>query len=137
MLLRRYGATLQSVVPDFDSNALTEISFRRDRAFSIPLETFEAEYVKVEEEALAGETEGPVQTEAESELLRMLESRLRAILEGLSLGEVLLVESEQGVDYPKMRDRKRGVIVEGENRLRFQWRVEPPLRVGVYRRREG
>ena len=137
MLLRRYVTTVHSVAPDFDSNALTEIAFRRDRAFSLPLAEFERTYEKLGEEAISGETEGPVQTEAEAELLGRLEARVQEILEGLEEREVLLVESEQGVDYPKMRDRKRGIIVEGENRLHFHWRVEPPLRVGIYRRRDG
>ena len=64
----------------------------------------------------------------------MLESRLRDRLGALGEGEVLLVESEQGNDYPKTRDEKKTVAVEGENRLHFTWRVEPPLRVGVYRK---
>lgn len=135
MLLRRYGTTVQSVIPDFDPRAMTEISFRRDRAFSQPAEEFEAEHEKVREESLAGESEGAVQSEAEAALLDQLERRVRELLEGLQEGEVLLIESEQGVDYPKVRDRKQGIIVEGENRLYFHWRVDPPLRLGIYRRR--
>jgi hypothetical protein len=135
MLLRRYGNALHSVVPNFDPNALTEISFRRDRFFSISGEAFGIEYEKVREEELSPESDGMVQSEAESELLARLEQGLRAIEEALGEGELLLVESEQGTDYPKVRDRKEGIIVEGENRLVFHWRVEPPLRVGIYRRR--
>jgi hypothetical protein len=137
MILRRYGSALQSVVPDFDANALTEISFRRDRSFAIPAEEFGERYEKVGEESLSGEVDGRVQSEAEAELLRQLEARLTQLNAGLQDGEFLLVESEQGVDYPKMRDRKQGIIVEGENRLHFHWRVEPPLRIGIYRRRSG
>jgi len=135
MLLRRYGNALHSVVPNFDPNALTEISFRRDRVFSISEEAFGSEYEKVREEELAPESDGMVQSEAESELLAKLEEGLRTIDEGRGEGEILLVESEQGTDYPKVRDRKEGIIVEGENKLIFHWRVEPPLRVGIYRRR--
>ena len=136
MLLRRYGTTMQSVVPNFDPRAMTEISFRRDREHSMPVEEFEQSYTKVREESLEGESEGPVQTEAEAALLDHLQERLEELLASLGNDEVLLVESEQGVDYPKLRDRKQGIIVEGENRLYFHWRVDPPLRVGIYRRRD-
>jgi hypothetical protein len=135
MLLRRYGTTVHSVVTDFDSNAMNEIGFRRDREFSLPSEIFAAEYEPVREESLQAQSEGPVQTEAEAQLLEQLEEKIQALRGGLKEGEVLLVESEQGVDYTKARDRKEGIIVEGENRIYFHWRVEPPLRVGVYRRR--
>lgn len=135
MLLRRYGNALHSVEPNFDSNALTEISFRRDRVFSIPDSEFGSDYEKVRDEELSPESEGMVQSEAETELLTRLESGLRAIEQGIGEGELILIESEQGTDYPKVRDRKQGIVVEGENKLVFYWRVEPPLRVGIYRRR--
>ena len=77
-----------------------------------------------------------MQSEAEAELLRVVEAQLQGLLGELREGEVLLVENQQGVDYPKLRDRKEGVIVEGENRLRFHWRVDPQLRLGLYRRRD-
>ncbi len=65
-----------------------------------------------------------------------LESKVQARLDDLNEGELLLVENQQGVDYPKVRDRKEGIIVEGENRLYFHWRVDPPIRLGLYRRRD-
>jgi len=34
MILLRYGTTIQSVEPNFDSKAFTEIGFRRDRGYS-------------------------------------------------------------------------------------------------------
>lgn len=136
MLLRRYGTAIHSVVPNFDSNALTEISFRRDRVFSIAEAEFQSRYRKLREEELAPESDGMVQSEAETELLARLESGIRSIESGLGEGELLLVESEQGADYPKVRDRKQGIVVEGENKLVFYWRVEPPLRVGIYSLRE-
>ena len=135
MLLRRYGTSLQSVVTDFDSNALSEIGFRRDRNFSVTSETFAKEYEKVREESLASESDGPVQTEAEALLLERLKEKIEGLLDGLGAGEVGVVESEQGVDYPKARDKKEGIIVDGENRIYFRWRVDPPLRVGIYRHR--
>lgn len=137
MLLRRYGTALHSVVPNFDPNALTEISFRRDRVFSISDVEFQERYERVREEGFAPEAEGMVQSEAEAALLAQLEAELRSIEGGLGEGEFLVIESEQGSDYPKVRDRKQGIVVEGENKLVFYWRVEPPLRIGIYRRRAG
>lgn len=134
MLLRRYGTSLHSVVPNFDSRALNEISFRRDRTFTVTADDFERDYEKIREHELGGETEGAVQSEAEAALLERLEGDLSEVLATLGEGEVALVENEQGVDYPKVRDHKRGMIVEGENRLYFEWRVDPPLRLGLYRR---
>jgi hypothetical protein len=67
--------------------------------------------------------------------LTRLGAELLAIEEKLGEGDLLLIESEQGTDYPKVRDRKEGIVVEGESKLVFHWRVEPPLRVGIYRRR--
>jgi hypothetical protein len=122
------------VVPDFDSNAMNEIGFRRDRKHSLAAEDFAVQFGRVREEALTAESEGPVQTEAETLLLDRLKEKLESLLGALGDGEVLVVESEQGLDYPKARDRKEGIIVEGENRIYFHWRVDPPLRVGVYRR---
>jgi hypothetical protein len=133
MLLRRYGTALHSVVSDFDPRAMTEIRFRRDRELSVPADDFDSRYEKVREEELTAESEGPVQTEAEQAVLDDLEGRLNGVLDGLGEGEVAVVESEQGTDYPKLRERKEGVIVKGENRLHFHWWVDPPLRVGVYR----
>lgn len=133
MLLRRYGTSLHSVLPHFDPAALTEISFRKDGAFSLSLDEFERDYEKVGEEKLGGETEGSVQSEAEAALLERLGAGLSRLLAALPEEQVAVVENRQGVDYPKVRDHKRGTIVDGENRLYFEWRVDPPLRVGLYR----
>ena len=135
MILKQYGTSFQSVEPNFNSRALTEIAFRRDRAFSVPVEEFEASYEKVEEHSLTAETEGDVHDEAESALMRELETRLGELLNVLNEGEVLVVESQEKEDHPKTRDRKKNVVVDGENRLYFYWWVDPPLRLGVYRKK--
>lgn len=135
MILRRYGETLESVETDFDPNALNEIAFRRDRAFSVPTEAFHATHERVEEHELTSEAEGHVHSEAEQALLDGLEAKLRELEAGLGEGEVLLVESKAGVDYPKTRGRQKKIVVEGENKLYFYASVDPPLRVGTYRRR--
>jgi hypothetical protein len=134
MILKRYGNSFQSVVPNFNPRALTEIAFRRDHAFSIPTGEFEEAYEKVDEHSVTAETEGDVHDEAEQALMKALEQKVAAAETGLDEGEVLVLESQEGEDYPKTRDRKKKVIEEGENRLYFYWWVEPPLRLGVYRK---
>lgn len=135
MILKQYGNSYQSVEANFNSRALTEIGFRRDRVFSVSAEEFDATYEKVEERAFAPESEGAVHDHAEEELLRRLEDGVREALAGLGDGEILVVESREGEDYPKTRDKKKNVVVDGENRLYFYWRVDPPLRLGVYRKK--
>ena len=134
MILRRYGSAVHSVVPHFDSKALTEIGFRRDQERSHPTEEFDAAHQRVREHELIGSAEGYVQDEVEQALLTDLESRLRRIERDLAEDEVLVVESEQGVDYPKTHTHQKTVVIEGENRFHFTTTVHPPLRVGVYRK---
>lgn len=133
MILKRYGNTYHSVEPNFDARALTEIGFRRNRAFSIPAEEFRERYEKLREETVAAQAEGEIHDAVEQELLRRLEGGVAALRQGLQEGEVLVVESLEGDDYPKTRDRKQSVVVDGQNRFYFYWWVEPPLRLGVYR----
>jgi hypothetical protein len=135
MILKQYGTSYQSVETNFNARALTEIAFRRDRAFSIPTEEFGAVYEKIDEKALTAEAEGDVQDEAEEALLVALEASLKEVLDGLGEGDVLVVESRDDEGHPKTQDKKTNVVVDGENRLHFQWWVEPPLRVGIYRKK--
>ena len=135
MILKQYGTTFQSVEPNFNSRALTEISFRRDRAFSVPVEEFSTAYDKVTEHSLTAETEGEVHDEAEEALLVALEGSLQELLSGLGEGEVLVVESREGEDHAKTKNTKKNVVVDGENRLYFYCQVDPPLRMGVYRKK--
>ncbi len=134
MILRRYGSTVRSVELNFDARALTEIGFRREGGFALPVEEFEGAYRKEREVELAPRAEGSVQTETEEEVLAHLTDGIRAVESALAPDEVLLVESEQGVDFPKLRERREGIIVDGENRLHFHWWVDPPLRLGIYRK---
>ena len=134
MILKRYGTRLHSVEPDFDSRALTEIGFRRDRRLSLGAEDFAEEYEAVETLELSASADGPVHDHAERELLRNLERELRRVEADAGEG-VVVIESAQGVDYPKTRDRKQNQVRDGRNRLYFHWTVDPPLRVSVFRRR--
>lgn len=134
MIIRRYGTSMHSVELNFDSRALTEIGFRRDREWSEPADDFETGWERVEGWELEASAEGDVQDETERVLLDEIEARVRELDEGLAEGEVLLVESEQGSDWPKTRHKTRTVVVEGENRLHFTGWIEPPLRIARYRR---
>lgn len=133
MILRRYGDTVQSVELNFDARAISEVGFRRDRALSLDAEEFDDNYEKVEERSLATTAESSVQDEGERALLDELEEKVRALEGELDEDQVLLVENTTD-DYPKTRDVKKEVVVDGKNRLHFSWRVEPPLRLGIYRR---
>jgi len=134
MILKRYGNSFQSVELNFDSKALNEIGFRRDRAHSLPVDELESGYEKVTEHELTAEAEGRVQDHTEQALLDKLTARIRELLEGLGEGEVLVFENEDGVDYPKTRQKLRNLVEDGENVLHFTYGVAPPLRFGVYRK---
>lgn len=133
MLLRRYGSRYQSVELNFDAHALNEISFRRDHQTAWETEDFESSFERREIHALEAEAEGDVHDEVETAALDDLKAQVEAVLAGLGEGEVAVVESEPGGDYPKTRQATRNVIVEGENRLHFTVRISPPLQIGVYR----
>jgi hypothetical protein len=134
MIFRRYGTSFQSVDLNFDSKALNEVGFRRNRAESIPADGFEAACPKLSTHELVAEAEGPVQDHTEQLLLDRLQQQLESLLTGLGEGEFLVVENEQGHDYPKTRQQMSNVIVEGENKLHFNYTIAPPLRVAVHRR---
>ncbi len=132
MILRAYGNSIHSVELNFDSRVLTEIGFRRDHTFSLPTEDFEGGYERVSSHELTARADGPVHDEVEQAILDDLAGQVESLVAGLGEGQVLLIESTQGVDYPKTNQTKKNVIVNGENRFHFHCRVEPPLRVGVY-----
>ncbi|HIF07432.1 MAG TPA: hypothetical protein EYQ64_10915 [Gemmatimonadetes bacterium] len=133
MILRRYGTTVQSVETNFDSKAFTEIGFRRDHAYSSAVDDFLAGHTRVSEHLLEAASEGDVQDAVESDMLQLLLEQLQKIDRELAENEFVLVESEQGQDYPKTRTRQKNVVVEGENRLYFYSSVSPPLKVAVFR----
>lgn len=139
MILRCYGASVQSVDLNFDSRALTEIGFRRNQELAQPADAFRDGYERLQEQELFADAEGFVQDEVERELLSDLEAQVVRLESGLGPGEVLFVENEQGVDHPKTRTETRtetrNIVVDGENRLHFTSTMQPPLRLGVYRRR--
>lgn len=133
MIFRRYGTTYQSVDMDFAAKALNEIGFRRNREQSIPVDDFDDRYEHVETVELATEAEGAVQNETEQILLDRLREEVKRQLERLPEGGVLVVENESGHDYPKTRQETRTLVEGGENRLHFDYSMDPPLRVALYR----
>ncbi|MBX6364043.1 MAG: hypothetical protein IRZ00_09265 [Gemmatimonadetes bacterium] len=135
MIVRRFGSSVGRVVPAFNARALTEIAFARAPGLSMPADEFFETHERIGGRELHAETEGDVQLDAEERLLERLRAELEALEAGLGPDEVLLIESEPGRDYPKTREHTDTLVVEGENRLYFRWRVDPPLRVGIYRRR--
>ena len=135
MILKRYGTSMHSVEINFDSKALNEIGFRRDREHSIPVEEWESGWERLDEFSFDSRAEGTVQDETEQLMLDEIEGGVRSLMAGLGEGEVLLVESEQGADWPKTRHKSKTVVDNGENRLHFFAWVEPPLRIGKYRKR--
>jgi len=134
MIFKRYGASFESVDPNFQSTALTEIGFRKDGEQKISAVDFDVEYERVATHELDAEADGPVQDHTERLLLARLEERLLVLESNIDADEILVIENEQGRDYPKTRQRTKNVVVQGENKLHFHLHVAPPLRVGVYRR---
>ena len=131
MILRRYGSFYHSVTPNFNPTAITEIGFMRDRVFSIRTSDFDSGYERVETHELVAEANAAVQRHAEKQLLANLDKALQETVGTLAPGQVLVVLNERE-DWPKTRERREAVIVEGENRFHFHWWVDPPLRVAVY-----
>lgn len=135
MIFKRYGTSYQSVETNFDSKALNEVSFRRDREASFAADELATRYEPQGVHELVAEAEGDVQDATEALLLERLQGQLEEIVSGLEPGWIAVVENEQGHDYPKTRQKITNVVVEGENRMRFHYTVAPPLRVSLHRPR--
>lgn len=135
MIFKRYGTAYQSVDPNFESKALNEIGFRRDRERSVTVEDFEAQYEHVTTHELVAQAEGPVQDHTEQLLLDRLEARMLELEAELDDDLILVVENGDGPDYPKTRQEIRNVVEHGENKLHFTYTVSPALKMGVYRKK--
>jgi hypothetical protein len=134
VIARRYGTKLHSVQPNFDAHALNEIGFMRDQEWSADASEFFETHEKTEAHELTAAAEGDVQGEAEAALLNSLQEQLLAV-EKAGDGGVVVVESEQGSNFPKTRHTQTTKNVEGMTRSWFRFTVEPPLHVAVYRPR--
>jgi hypothetical protein len=135
VIAKKYGTKIHTVQPNFDARAMNEIGFTRDHDWSMDTKEFLETYEQTEAHDLTAAAEGEVQGDAEETLLRSLQDQLLAVSRGAGGDSVVLVLSEQGVDYPKTRHTQTTRVVEGANRLYFRFTIEPPLRVAVYRKR--
>ena len=133
MIFKKYGTSFKSVELNFDSRALNEVGFLPNRQRSIAADVFYSKYELVETRAIVAEAEGDVQDQTEQQLLNRLESAVDAFSSKLGEGEVLVIENQQGLDYPKTKQQTSNVVLEGENRLHFFYTVAPPLRLSRYR----
>lgn len=133
MIFRRYGTTYQSVDMEFAAEALNEVGFRRNREASIAVDDFESQYEHVETVELSAESEGTVQNDTEQVLLDRLAEKVEEQVARLEEGGILVVENESGRDYPRTRQETKNVVERGENKLRFHYSLDKPLRVALYR----
>lgn len=131
MIYRRYGSSAHVVEPNFDARAMNEIGFQKTGE-SMSWEEFQSKYERSAAHEFLATADGDVQHEVEEKLLRELREKLNQLEATLGDGRVLFIESEQGKDYPKMREKQRTVVVGSENRLHFERTIDPPLRVGIY-----
>ena len=134
MIFKKYGNSYHSVTPNFDSRAMTEIGFQKSGEQSLAVAEFEEQYERAEERELVADAEGDVQDEVEKKMLAALLEQLLE-LERTAGDAVLVIQNEQGKDYPKTREKQTTKVVGNDNRLFFQRSIDPPLRVGVYRSR--
>lgn len=134
MILKRYGRTVSSVEPHFDSRAFHEIGFRRDGETTLSGEEFEEAYVRTGTREVTASAEGEVQDRAEQETLDALEEALRELEGSLAEDEVLLVASGPDVEAPRTRFEKEPVGRPREDRFLYRWSVDPPLTVDIYRK---
>jgi hypothetical protein len=135
MILRTYGNKVEAVDIAFDAVAFESIGFRRNGQLSMSGDDFRAAYERSRGRELAAEAEGDVQIEVERDLLAKLEKQLLAEEGKLGDAEVIFIENQRGVDQPRTHEKKGTLVVEGENRLHFKWWIDPPLKIGVYRKR--
>jgi hypothetical protein len=135
MILRRYGHNIHSVSPNFDSRAMTEVGFTRSGELTIPTNEFADLYERADGRELTATAEGDVQGEVEDRVLADLQRQLIDLDEQAGDGAVLLIENEHGKDLAKTRSSQTTRVVQNANRLYFQFSIDPPLRVGIYRRK--
>jgi hypothetical protein len=133
MILRRYGRKYLSVTPNFDSRAMTEIGFMRDGEVSLEADEFGDRYELVSNHDLSPRAVGNVQGEVEDELLKQLSEQLAALGSSLEESQVLVIENVQGVDHPKTRGKQGSDASGPDTKLTFEYTVDPPLRLGIYR----
>jgi len=130
MIIRRYGTRYHSVTLDFDPAAMTEVGFRRDNEQQWTVADFEDQYELVREEELIADATDTVQEQAERKMLVALKGLFDPVHDSLDEGQLLSIQSERGVDYPRTRyDRS----TKGEQD--FTYTLDRPLRLGIWAKR--
>jgi hypothetical protein len=132
MIVRRYGSRIQSVTPNFDSRAMTEIGFLRGNALTMTADELAERYRRTEQRELRASAQGGVQGEVEDAVLASLLEQLEQLEASAGEGALLLIENEPGVDHPKTHSRQMTTVSMGENRFVFEYTIDPPLRVAIY-----
>lgn len=135
MILRRYGNTIQSVTPNFDPRAMTEVSFTRSGELTINANEFAERYEREDGRELTASAEGDVQDEAEGAALEQLQRMLEQVDREAGDDHVILIENQPGKDQAKTRGVQTTRVVQGTNRFYFEFSIDPPLKVGIYRRK--
>lgn len=135
MILRRYGNTIQSVTPNFDPRAMTEVSFTRSGELTINANEFAERYEREDGRELTASAEGDVQDEAEGAALEQLQRMLEQLDREAGDDRVILIENQPGKDQAKTRGVQTTRVVQGANRFYFEFSIDPPLKVGIYRRK--
>ena len=132
-LFRRYGSNYQTVTLEFEAKALNEVGFRRDHEHTIPTEELEERFELTETLELTSEARGEVQNETEHQRRDRLQAKVMEALARLPDGGIAVIENERsGRDQPKPRQKIGTVVERGENRLAFEYTIDPPLRVSLY-----
>ena len=99
-------------------------------------DAFEQKYVRKGGREITATEQGAVQNAAEDAVLLSLREQLLAFEASLGEGELLMIEDKPGVHYPKTRGRQLTAASSGpQTRISFEYTIDPPLHVGVYRSR--
>jgi hypothetical protein len=119
--------------------AMTEIAFTpvTDRVNAVntlpPEAVLLSALEKLEEIPLEPVAEGAVQSETEAKVLELLRDEVEAARSRMPPGQLLVVENQPGIDWPKTRETRTEILEPMGNRFHFRWHVAPPLRLGRYR----
>lgn len=137
MLLLRRGSVLVAVHPHFRATAITEIAFLpvassgTSEGEAAELPPFHALRL-VDTLQLDPVVEGSVQVETEARLLEALLAGIETALTETPKDQVLVIENQAGMDWPRTCETRSDVLDPMGNRLHFRWHVEPALRLGRY-----
>ena len=107
MIFRRYGTAYQSVDLNFDSLALNEVAFRRNREESIPADDFDATHQVLATHELVAEAEGDVQDETEEMLLEKLEAQVEELRGAWGTRRSWWSRTSRGTTGPRRSRRRR------------------------------